>query len=184
MMKKIVKLLLNWLKLFTLNTFYHNKIANTSVVHSTSILNLVKVGGYTYIGPNAVINNTQIGNYCSIAPNVVIGGMEHDYTNFSTSTNLCDYKRLAPTCISDDVWIGAGVYVRAGIKIGKGCIIGSNSTVLSDVPDLAIVVGSPAKVLKFRFEGNDMKVNYFEIDFSKSPKYIKQKYERFKLHTD
>jgi acetyltransferase-like isoleucine patch superfamily enzyme len=182
-MKKLIKVLLNWCKLFTLNTFYNNKISNTSVVHSTSMLNLVNVGGYTYIGPNAVINNTQIGNYCSIAPNVVIGGMEHDYTNFSTSTNLCDYKRLSPTYISDDVWIGAGVYVRAGVKLGKGCIIGSNSTVLSDVPDLAIVVGSPAKVLKFRFEGNAMEENYFEIDFSRSPKYIKQRYERFKLNT-
>ena len=59
------------------------------------------------------------------------------------------------------------VYVRAGVKLGKVCIIGSSSTVLSDVPDLAIVVGSPAKVLKFRFEGKDMEENYFQIDFSK-----------------
>jgi acetyltransferase-like isoleucine patch superfamily enzyme len=177
-MKKIIKLLLNWYKRFTLNTFYQNEIDNSSVVHGTSILNLVTVGGYTYIGPNVVINNTQIGNYCSIAPNVVIGGMEHDYTNFSTSTNLCDYKRLSQTYISDDVWIGAGVYVRAGIKLGKGCIIGSNSTVLSDVPDLAIVVGSPAKVLKFRFDDNVKEEKYYEVDFSKSPKYIKQKFER------
>jgi acetyltransferase-like isoleucine patch superfamily enzyme len=178
-MKKIIKLFLNRFKLFKLNNFYKNKIPDTSIIHSTSILNQVYVGNYTYIGPNAVINNSHIGNYCSIAPNVVIGGMEHDYKNFSTSTNLCDYKRLSPTYISDDVWIGAGVYIRAGIKLGKGCIIGSNSTVLVDVPDLAIVVGSPAKVLKFRFD-NPQKINdYKELDFTSSRSEILAKINSF-----
>jgi len=41
--------------------------------------------------------------------------------------------------------------VLAGRKLGHGCIVGAGSVVTNDVPPYAIVVGNPAKVIRFRF---------------------------------
>ena len=67
--------------------------------------------------------------------------------------------------LKNDVWIGGNVLVRNGVTIGNGAIIGANSLVMQDVPDYAIVVGSPAQVKKFRFdEQTDMaKIKSFEM---------------------
>ena len=48
-----------------------------------------------------------------------------------------------------------------GVKIGKGCVVGVNSVVTKDVPDYAIVVGSPARVI-----GNtiDTDKQFFDLD--------------------
>jgi virginiamycin A acetyltransferase len=61
-----------------------------------------------------------------------------------------------PTCkgdiiIENDVWIGAKSTIMSGIKIGNGAVVGSSSVVTKDVPPFAIVVGNPAKVIKYRF---------------------------------
>jgi acetyltransferase-like isoleucine patch superfamily enzyme len=62
-----------------------------------------------------------------------------------------------PSCkgditIGNDVWIGAKSTIMSGVKIGHGTVIGSGSVVAKDVPPYAIVVGNPAKVIKYRFD--------------------------------
>jgi len=174
MIKSISKYLLNRINRYVLQLFYNNTVSKSANIHSKAFLNTTKVGSYTYIGPFVVVNNTKIGNYCSIAPGAIIGGMEHDYKALSTSTYLSDYKHLNPTVISDDVWIGAGVYIRAGVTLGKGCIIGSNSTVLKDVPPMAIAVGSPATIIKYRFD-DEVKMNiYMELNFDQAYEDLKK----------
>ena len=61
-----------------------------------------------------------------------------------------------PTCkgdiiVENDVWIGAKSNIMSGVKIGNGAIIGATATVTKDVPPYAIVVGNPAKIVKYRF---------------------------------
>lgn len=61
-----------------------------------------------------------------------------------------------PSCkgnivVENDVWIGAKSTIMSGVKIQNGAIVGAGSTVTKDVPPFAIVVGNPAKVVKFRF---------------------------------
>lgn len=61
-----------------------------------------------------------------------------------------------PTCkgniiIENDVWIGAKSTIMSGVKISNGAVIGSCSVVTKDVPPYAIVVGNPAKIVKYRF---------------------------------
>lgn len=108
------------------------------------------------IGSNVVINSFThmwgaggiiIGNNVMIASNVVITSLTHDYN----STNM----RFSPiikkkVIIGDDVWIGAGAIILPGINIGKGAVVGAGAVVTSDVPEFAIVIGNPAKVLKIR----------------------------------
>jgi acetyltransferase-like isoleucine patch superfamily enzyme len=54
--------------------------------------------------------------------------------------------------IGNDVWIGEGAFLRRGVKVGDGAIIGARSVVTRDVPPYAVVAGSPAKVLRLRFD--------------------------------
>jgi serine acetyltransferase len=61
-----------------------------------------------------------------------------------------------PTCkgdiiIENDVWIGAKSTIMSGVKVGNGAVVGSSSVVTKDVPSFAIVVGNPARVIKYRF---------------------------------
>ena len=56
------------------------------------------------------------------------------------------------TIIGNDVWIGAQAIIKQGVKIGDGAVIGANSFVNKDVEPFSIVVGSPAKHIKFRFD--------------------------------
>ena len=46
--------------------------------------------------------------------------------------------------------VGIGSSVIQGVIIGKGAIIGAGAVVLRNVPDYAVVVGNPGKILKFR----------------------------------
>ena len=52
-----------------------------------------------------------------------------------------------PVKIGRYSFIAGGCYIMPGVTIGKGCVVGVNSVVTKDVPDYAIVVGSPAKVI-------------------------------------
>ena len=54
--------------------------------------------------------------------------------------------------INDDVWIGAHSVILPGVTIGKGAVIGAGSVVTSNIPEYAVAVGVPAKVIKLRFD--------------------------------
>lgn len=60
--------------------------------------------------------------------------------------------------IGDNVWLGMGVTILPGVSIGEGAVIQANSTVVSDIGDLAIAGGHPAKVFNYR----DRK-SYFDL---------------------
>lgn len=67
-----------------------------------------------------------------------------------------------PTCkgdieIGNDVWIGAQSTIMSGIKISDGAIIAAGSTVTKDVPPYAVVAGNPGKIVKYRFDENQIK---------------------------
>jgi len=55
-----------------------------------------------------------------------------------------------PVRIGPDVWLGTKATVLRGVEIGRGSVIGANSVVTRDVPDYAIAVGVPAKVVRSR----------------------------------
>lgn len=66
---------------------------------------------------------------------------------------------LKQTEIGEYTFVGSGSYIMPGVKIGKGCIIGTNSVVTKDIPDYSIAVGSPAKVIKSTL---DVDKEYFD----------------------
>ena len=68
------------------------------------------------------------------------------------SNNHDPYERQVLTCkpvvIKKGAWIGAGATVLPGVTVGKYAIVGAASVVTHDVPDYAVAVGNPAKVIK------------------------------------
>ena len=52
--------------------------------------------------------------------------------------------------IGDDVWIGGNCIILAGISIGNGAVVAAGSVVTKDVPEFAIVGGTPAKLIRYR----------------------------------
>ena len=68
------------------------------------------------------------------------------------SNNHDEYERQIITCeeilIKRGAWIGAGATIMAGVTVGKYAIVGAGAIVTKDVPDYAVVVGVPAKVVK------------------------------------
>lgn len=148
----------------------------TTRVDSNCTLTYCKVGKYSYIRSGAQFNHAIIGNYCSFAADVQIGGMEHPLYEYSTSAKLFPDKCIAnkDTIIGNDVWVAAGAIIRQGIKIGHGAVIGANSFVNKDVPPYAIVAGSPAKIIKYRFDDEIKKAIQDSHYWDYAPKEAKQ----------
>lgn len=117
-------------------------------------------GGHIVVGKNttftmhAHINASvggliQIGECCLIGPNVLMRTADHRYDIPNTFIRFQGHIPL-DIHIDDDVWIGANAVILGGVRIGKGAIIGAGAVVTKDVPSMAIAVGVPAKVAKYR----------------------------------
>lgn len=53
-----------------------------------------------------------------------------------------------PVVIGDDVWIGTGSIILPGVNIGNGSVISAGSVVTKSVPEMCLVGGNPAKVIR------------------------------------
>lgn len=88
-----------------------------------------------------------IGDRVSIGPRCTLVLVSHP--NFSKIRS-----DLVPTKseihIGSDVWLGAGVIVMPGITVGDRAIVGAGAIVTKDVPADAVVVGNPARIIKYR----------------------------------
>lgn len=114
------------------------------------------------------IVNVLVGNYSSIAhdvcfclginhnmtcvttyPKALLGNTEIQKKEMCTENNKWNHYQI---CIGHDVWIGRGVRILGGVKIGNGAVIGAETVVAKDIPPYAVVVGNPAKIIKYRFD--------------------------------
>lgn len=144
-----------------MNALFHRlglraRFGSTIKIRSgTYISKDVEIGAYGYIGRRCDISAARIGRFVSIGNNVGIGLGEHPIELLSTSHHFhrVDSNKAETRCeIGADVWIGASAIVRRGTKIGIGAIVGANSFVNRDVPDYAIFAGSPARLIRYRFD--------------------------------
>jgi len=68
-----------------------------------------------------------------------------------------DKKKLFFVEIENDVWIGANVTIMDGVKIGNGAVIGANSLVTKNIPPYAVAMGTPVKIINYRFTTSQIK---------------------------
>lgn len=141
-----------WLCHLPANMLNHNNYGSTNKIAEDTSLKFCKLGKYNYIARRCSLYNVEVGNYCCFGPDIHIGGMQHSYWWYSMSPLLSCYgKPVDVTKIGNDVWLGAGSIIKEGIKIGDGAVVGANSFVNKNVESFSIVIGSPAKHLKYRF---------------------------------
>ena len=139
------------------------------------------VGQNSYLAKGTIISNTIVGNYCSIAPNALLGLGEHDLSSYSTSLSSGTHHASLlrdKTVLGSDVWIGAGVVVRAGVKVGHGAVIGANSVVTKDVEPYSVVVGSPGRVIKLRFDQQQIDLLLQSQWWNFEPKLVPEIFKR------
>lgn len=146
------------------------KVGSNVRIYRPSHINDCEIGDYTYISKNANISMTHIGNFCSIGPNLFCGWGIHPTNGLSTSpffystrqqngatlTNKDKIEERKAITIGNDVFIGANVTILDGVTIGDGAIIGAGAVVSKDIPDYAIAVGCPIRIIKYRFNNDQI----------------------------
>jgi UDP-2-acetamido-3-amino-2,3-dideoxy-glucuronate N-acetyltransferase len=134
----------------------------TSIWHYSHIQPGAKIGEKCTLGQNVnVANNVSIGNFVKIQNNVSVyeGVTLEDYVFCGPSmvfTNIllpkCKYPQRGAefytnTLVKEGASIGANATIVCGTTLGRHCLIGAGAVVTKDVPDYALVVGNPGRVI-------------------------------------
>lgn len=104
----------------------------------------IRIGKNVFINSNLLAmarGGITIEDNVQIAANVQLITNNHDM--YDRMLLLCK-----PIVIREGAWIGAGATILPGIEVGKHAVVGAGAIVTKDVPDYAVVVGNPAKVIK------------------------------------
>ncbi len=113
-------------------------------------------------------DNLIIGKYCSIAcgAKFIFTSANHTMRSISTypfpiffdewDLNIGDITKAwdnkGDIVIGNDVWIGYEAVIMPGVTIGDGAIVGTRAVVTKDVPPYTVVGGTPAHIIKKRFD--------------------------------
>ncbi len=159
-----------------------------------------KIGVGSYIRDQCVFVKTHIGNYSSIAPRVRLVCGEHPVKknvslhpafysskkiaalNFDHIINFDEYRKTNDGyyCnIGNDVWIGSDVLIMGGVTIGDGAVVAAGSVVTKDVKPYSVVGGVPAKLIRKRFDENQIEFLLSFKWWNYSLEWIKDNIELF-----
>lgn len=142
---------------------------------------MIKLGDYSYMGlvHDDYNADVEVGKFTSIANGTVfLGHCEHpprENRNVVSTFNFAerlgfDYPPCSgrKTIIGNDVWIGENVIIVDGSYVGDGSIIGAGSVISGMVYPYSVMVGNPAKLVKHRFEIDDvlalMRIKWWDWD--------------------
>lgn len=124
------------------------------IAHKVSI-RTVAPEARIFIGDNVGVSGCAITCHESITigSNVLIGSgvliADHDSHPVEFQDRLSGEPcRTSPVVIEDNVFIGARCIILKGVHIGRGSVVGAGSVVRGDVPELSVVAGNPAVVVK------------------------------------
>ncbi len=187
------------------STVFLNKktyLEGMNVIHDKTNICGASIGYATYIGRNGFFMDTTIGKFCSIGTNVKILPYTHP-TAVYVSTHPSFFSVLKQSGftfaknqtfnevlyyneqenisvkIGNDVWIGDDVKIIGGLKIGDGAIIAAGSIVTKNVPPYAIVGGIPAKVIRYRFNEEQISFLLKKKWWDKTPEWLKNNVDLF-----
>jgi len=131
----------------------------------------VKIGAYSYGDcciPGRFPPGVTVGRYVSVARDVIVLSANHPTDRLSmhpffyhSELGYVEHEGIEYTklWLGHDAWLGAGSIVTPGCKrIGIGAVVGAGAVVTRDVPNFAIVVGNPARILRYRFPQETQKL--------------------------
>ncbi len=126
----------------------------------------ISLGHHVQFGSNCIVMcSASIGNYVLMAENVALIG-RHDHRIDVVGKEIWNSGRgdSSRVVIEDDVWLGHGAIVLSGVTIGSGAVVAAGAVVTKDVPPFAIVAGNPARVIKMRFNEEQIALHYVQRD--------------------
>lgn len=109
------------------------------------------IGNRTAIAGSGVLSaasRVEIGRDVLVARNVYIADHSHRFDQIPIPVLDQGITAPAAVAIGDGAWLGRDVVICPGVRIGRGAVIGANSVVKDEVPDYAVGVGSPARVVR------------------------------------
>ena len=121
-------------------------IGENAVIMMGAVINIgAVVGKGTMIDMGAVLGGRAIvGERCHVGAGAVLAG-------------VIEPASATPVIVEDGVLIGANAVVIEGVHVGKNAVVAAGAVVIEDVPDNAVVAGSPARVIKMKDEKTESK---------------------------
>lgn len=157
-------------------------------------LQQTNIGDYSRIRHFTSLSFVSVGKFTSIAKFTTIGVAAHPLNRISTNlifyqNNIIRNDWIKPidfiphkkTIIGNDVWIGEQSFIPGGITIGNGAVIAARSVVTKDIPPYAVVAGVPAKIIKYRFDEETIKLLESSEWWNLSDEEIKDKLDIFTI---
>jgi acetyltransferase-like isoleucine patch superfamily enzyme len=129
----------------------------------------VDIGAYAYgcFDPVRFPRGTRIGRYASIGPGVAAYRRNHPLERLSLhpyfyrpdhGANDAADVHTSPLDIGADAWLGANTLILPGCRrIGHGAVVAAGAVVTKDVPEYAVVGGNPARVIRYRFDPEEIR---------------------------
>lgn len=136
------------------NNKVRKKLSNTIMadfivaIHPTAVISPnTFIGEGTVVMARVAINpDVSIGKHCIINTNATI---EHDAL-IADFVHICPGVSLAGNVtVGEGTQVGIGAVVIQGISIGKWVTIGAGAVIVNDIPDNAVVVGNPGKIIRY-----------------------------------
>ena len=132
-------------------------VGNGSLISKGSVIQAknggLHIGEDCDIGAHVIITSVSkitLENNVLIAGNCYIGGARYNLDDLDAPIMYQGIYSRGPITIGANTWIGASATILDGVTIGKGCVVGAGAIVTKDIPDYAIAVGNPAKVINTR----------------------------------
>lgn len=178
--------------------FQNCKFEGCNAVGKFTILNNCELGFGTYISEQDVLENMAIGKFCAIGPYVHVINGKHPTKHFvsihpafySTAVQAGityvkenrfeEFSYVNPektqfARIGNDVWVGDSVSIMEGVTVADGTIIAAGAVVVKDTEPYSIVGGVPAKLIRYRFDGENidflLKLKWWDKDQNWLEKY-------------
>lgn len=119
------------------------------LIHPNALVdNRVSIDPGTVVFRGAIIQvDTEVGEHCIVNSGASI---DHDcklgnYIHVAPNSTVC-----GGVIIGDNTWVGAGSVITQYLKIGKNVMIGAGAVIIDDVPDNAVVVGNPGRIIRYQ----------------------------------
>jgi virginiamycin A acetyltransferase len=150
-----------------LNIGYGSKLYDSYVSHCGDAKINIGHGSYISESPRFFLDGEfHLGSFCQVSTDFTAITRRHAITDVSLGHVSGGgmgffgegHDKKGEIRIGNDVWIGTKATVMPGVNIGHGCVIGASSVVTKDCEPYSIYAGNPAKLIRFRFEEEKIKI--------------------------
>lgn len=153
------------------------------------------IGAFSSFAPGTDVTHNHPIKYLSTHPMFYAGADLENFLEYSCHQRSSWYfdgvqprrdkfdpfKRVK---IGNDVWLGKNVTITNYANIGNGVIAGAGSIITKDVPDYAVVVGVPARIIRFRYSPEEIEMLNKIAWWDWTDDEIRERYDDFYLPID